>query len=75
MPQHHADQPQPRQHKQNFIARLVNRWFDRVVGAMKGDGLSAAEAEYAPHRTTRDFIWNPVGEGPRGRQPGHSYSP
>ncbi|WP_251211797.1 lipopolysaccharide biosynthesis protein [Adlercreutzia murintestinalis] len=62
MPQHHADQPQPRQHKQNFIARLVNRWFDRVVGAMKGDGLSAAEAEYAPHRTTRDFIWNTAGQ-------------
>ncbi len=62
MPKHDADQPQPRPHKQNFIARLVNRWFDRVVGAMKGEGLSAAEAEYAPHRTTRDFIWNTAGQ-------------
>lgn len=53
----------PRPHKQNFIARLVNQWFDRVVGAMKGDGLSEAEAIYAPHRTTRDFAWNSIGSG------------
>lgn len=53
----------PRQHKQNFIARFVNQWFDRVVGAMKGDGLSAAEERYAPHRTTRDFICNTLGSG------------
>ncbi len=51
----------PREHKQNPIARLANQWFDRVVGAMKGDGLSAAEAAYAPHRTTRDFIFNTAG--------------
>ncbi|WP_165252058.1 lipopolysaccharide biosynthesis protein [Adlercreutzia sp. ZJ304] len=59
MPAH--SNKQPRQHKQNFIAKLANQWFDRVVGAMKGDGLSAAEAAYAPHRTTRDFIWNTAG--------------
>lgn len=51
----------PRVHRQNFIARLANQWFDRVVGAMKGEGLSEAEAVYAPHRTTRDFVWNSVG--------------
>lgn len=28
---------------------------------MKGGGLSAAEAQYAPHKTTRDFVWNSVG--------------
>lgn len=57
----HSNQRPPRKHKQNFIARLVNQWFDRVVGAMKGEGLSASEAAYAPHRTTRDFVWNSVG--------------
>ncbi len=51
----------PREHKQNPIARLANQWFDRVVGAMKGEGLSSAEAAYAPHRTTRDFIFNTAG--------------
>lgn len=50
-----------RQHRQNFIARLVNDWFDRVVGAMKDGGLSEAEAQYAPHKTTRDFVWNSAG--------------
>ncbi|MDO4841254.1 MAG: lipopolysaccharide biosynthesis protein [Phoenicibacter congonensis] len=50
-------------HKQNFIARLVNQWFDRVVGAMKGDGLSDQEEQYGSHQTTRDFIWNSVGAG------------
>lgn len=58
-----GQRPEPRPHKQNFIARVVNQWFDRVVGAMKGDGLSEAEAIYAPHRTTRDFVWNSIGSG------------
>ncbi len=53
--------PNPRAHKQNPIARMANQWFDRVVGAMKGEGLSSAEAAYAPHRTTRDFIFNTAG--------------
>lgn len=58
-----GQKPDSRPRKQNFIARIVNQWFDRVVGAMKGDGLSEAEAVYAPHRTTRDFVWNSIGSG------------
>lgn len=50
------------QHRQNFIARIVNQWFDRVIGAMKGEGLSEAEAVYDAHRTTRDFVWNSAGQ-------------
>lgn len=50
------------QHRQNFIARVVNQWFDRVIGAMKGEGgLAEAEAVYDAHRTTRDFVWNSAG--------------
>lgn len=57
-------QKAPRAHKQNFIARLVNQWFDRVVGAMKADGgLAEAPAAYASHRTTRDFVCNTLGSG------------
>ena len=48
-------------HKQNFITRIVNQWFDRVVGAMKGEGLSESDAIYDSHRTKRDFVWNSVG--------------
>lgn len=51
----------PKPHKQNFIARLVNQWFDRVVGAIKGEGLSSAHEMYATHKTSRDFIWNTAG--------------
>lgn len=52
---------EPKPHKQNFIARAVNQWFDRVMGAMKGEGLEAAPAQYASHKTTRDFVWNTIG--------------
>ena len=48
-------------HKQNFITRRVNAWFDRVVGAMKGEGLADADEMYGSHQTSRDFIWNSVG--------------
>lgn len=51
----------PREKKQNFIARIVNSWFDRVVGAMKGDGLSDSEEIYESHRTQRDLVWNSIG--------------
>ena len=47
--------------KRNFITRIVNNWFDRVVGAMKGEGLSESEEMYGAHRTKRDFVWNSIG--------------
>lgn len=50
----------------NPIARITNRWFDRVMGAVKEGGLSSQEEEYAAHRTTRDFVWNSVGAGAWG---------
>ena len=72
----HAPQPrlqeaprqrkEPRKHKQNLIARLVNQWFDRVMGALSEGSLSDQKEEYAAHRTTRDFIWNTVGVGAWG---------
>lgn len=51
----------PREHKQNAITRLVNRWFDRVMGAVKEGDFAGQSEEYAAHRTTRDFIWNTMG--------------
>ncbi len=55
-----------RARRPNPIARLVNQWFDRVMGAVKGGGFSGQEEEYASHRTTRDFIWNTIGAGSWG---------
>lgn len=47
--------------KENPITRLVNQWFDRVMGAVSEGSLSDQEEEYAPHRTKRDYVWNTVG--------------
>lgn len=55
-----------RPHRPNPIARLVNQWFDRVMGAVKDGGFSNQEEQLAAHRTTRDFVWNSVGAGAWG---------
>ncbi len=56
----------PRKNRQNPIARLVNQWFDRVMGAVKDGGLSNQEEAYAAHKTTRDFVCNSIGVGAWG---------
>lgn len=53
-------------HRPNPITRLVNQWFDRVMGAIGGGGLSNQEEQYEAHRTSRDFIWNSIGVGAWG---------
>lgn len=59
--------PKPsRPHRPNPIARLVNQWFDRVMGAVKDGGFSNQEEQLAAHRTTRDFAWNSIGAGAWG---------
>ena len=45
----------------NFITRSVNRWCNRLLGAVSERSLTGQEAEYAAHRTTRDYVWNTVG--------------
>ena len=61
MPYERGDAFSKKPHKQNFITRRVNAWFDRVVGAVKGDGLADADEMYDSHQTSRDFVWNSVG--------------
>lgn len=53
-------------HKQNVIARIANRWFDRVMGAVKEGDFAGQEAQYASHNTKRDFMWNSIGAGSWG---------
>ncbi len=53
-------------HRQNVIARIANRWFDRVMGAVKEGDFAGQEAQYASHKTSRDFVWNSVGAGSWG---------
>ncbi len=50
-----------RKRKPNWITRQVNRWANRLVGAVAEGSFSEQEEQYASHRTTRDYIWNTVG--------------
>lgn len=50
----------------NPLVRISNRWFNRVMGAVSEGGLAGQEAEYAAHRTSRDYIWNSIGVGAWG---------
>ncbi len=58
----------PRQAPQrvNPLRRIINRWFDRIVGAVSGGGFSDQEEQYASGRTSRDFMWNSIGQAAWG---------
>lgn len=47
--------------KPNFITRAVNNWWNRLLGAVSEGSLAGQEAEYAAHRTSRDYVWNTIG--------------
>ncbi|MDJ1650228.1 MULTISPECIES: lipopolysaccharide biosynthesis protein [Gordonibacter] len=47
--------------KPNFITRTVNGWWNRLLGAVSEGSLASQEAEYAAHRTSRDYVWNTIG--------------
>lgn len=59
----HRDGKPPKQHKPNFITRIANQWFNRLMGAVSEGTLAGQEEEYEAHRTTRDYVWNTVGVG------------
>lgn len=45
----------------NPVRKLINDWFDRLLGAVSDGDLSGQGEEYAAGRTKRDFVWNTVG--------------
>lgn len=53
-------QRQSHPHKQNYIARVVNRWCNRLLGVVT-EGSFDQEEEFASHRTSRDYICNTIG--------------
>ena len=53
-------------HKPNPLARIVNQWCARLLGALADHTFTGQEAEYASGRTTRDFVWNTLGLGAFG---------
>ncbi len=52
-----ADRPR----KPGFVRRILNPWWDRLLGAAAEGSLSAQEEQYASHRTSRDYLWNTIG--------------
>ena len=64
VPNQASKQGKPR--KQNFIARAINGWCNRLLGAVTEGELADQPAEYASHRTTRDYICNSIGTGAWG---------
>ncbi len=45
----------------NPVRKLINDWFDRLVGAVSEGSLSSQEEEYESGATSRDFVWNTIG--------------
>ena len=52
--------------KEGAIRTLMNSWWDRLLGGVSDRSFSAQEAQYASHRTKRDFMWNSIGLGAWG---------
>ena len=50
-----------KQRKPWFLQRILNEWFNRLLGAASDRSFSSQEEMYAADRTSRDYIWNTVG--------------
>lgn len=48
------------------LARVVNAWWNRLIGAVFGGGLSAETEQYLAHQTTRDYVCNTAGQAAWG---------
>ncbi len=45
------------------LARLVNHWWDRLIGAVYSGSLANQTAQYSAHNTKRDYLYNSLGSG------------
>ena len=50
-----------RKRRPNWLTRQVNRWVNRLVGAVADGTFADQEEQYESHRTTRDYVWNTIG--------------
>ena len=50
----------------NPVRQLINDWFDRLMGAVSDGDLAGQNEEYDSGRTSRDFMWNTIGQGAWG---------
>ena len=49
-----------------FVVRIVNSWWNRLIGAVFSGRVSEETERYAAHRTTRDYVCNSIGNGAWG---------
>ena len=47
--------------EESAARKLMNSWWDRLLGGVSQGGFAQQEAQYASHRTKRDFMWNSIG--------------
>ena len=48
--------------KKNPLAKAIEAWTARLLGAARADGSFAEqEAEYESNRTSQDYLWNTIG--------------
>lgn len=52
--------------KEGMLRKLMNSWWDRLLGGVSNGGFAQQEAQYASHSTKRDFMWNSIGLGAWG---------
>ena len=62
----HRSEGPKRPKRQNPVRKLINNWFDRIMGAVSDGGLSSQDEEYESGRTSRDFAWNSIGQAAWG---------
>lgn len=53
-------------HKEGKLRKLMNSWWDRLLGGVSSHSFSNQEAQYESHKTSRDFMWNSIGLGAWG---------
>ena len=56
----------PKTRQPGPLARLVEGWWNRLIGAVFGGNLSSETEQYLPHQTSRDYICNTLGQAAWG---------
>ena len=46
-----------------FLRRVVDHWWDRLIGAVYTGSLSSQTARYAAHDSRLDYVMNSIGMG------------
>lgn len=55
-----------RDREPSFLARVVNGWWNRLIGAVFGGTFSSETEQYLAHQTKRDYVCNTIGQAAWG---------